>query len=73
MWLLSVALRKGTSVCATSTTGYRWTEVENYGSMGWAGLETGHLSSHEWSSHWASLGYVKLSEFVIQMALVTTV
>jgi hypothetical protein len=38
----------------------------------WAGLQTGQLSGHEWRSHWASLGYVKLSEFVIQMALVTT-
>jgi hypothetical protein len=41
--------------------------------MGWAGLQTGHLSGHEWISHWASSGYVKFSEFVIQMALVTTV
>jgi hypothetical protein len=26
-----------------------------------------------WRSHWASLGYIKLSEFVIQMTRVTTV
>lgn len=42
-------------------------------SMGWAGLETGHLSGHKWSSYWASLGYAKLSEFIIRMALGTTV
>jgi hypothetical protein len=24
--------------------------------MGWAGLETGHLSGHEWSLHRASSG-----------------
>jgi hypothetical protein len=30
MWFLSVGLCKWTSVWATSTTGYWWTEVENY-------------------------------------------
>jgi hypothetical protein len=41
--------------------------------MGWAALQTGHLSGHEWSKHYASLGYAKLPEFVIRMALVTAV
>jgi hypothetical protein len=31
--------------------------------MEWAGWETGNLSCHEWSSHWSSLGHVKLSRF----------
>jgi hypothetical protein len=74
----SVELCKGTSVCVTSTSGYWWIEVENCRSyrdnwqknvrksMGWAGLQTTHLWSHGWSTRWASLGYVKPSEFVIQ-------
>jgi hypothetical protein len=33
MWLLSVGLCIGTSVCATSTTGYWWTEVDSYCSV----------------------------------------
>jgi hypothetical protein len=84
MWLLSVGLCTGTSSCHL----YHWIlmnlswELPQLSrqltehvrkSMGWAGLQTGHLSGHKWSSHWASLGYVKLSEFVIQMALVTTI
>jgi hypothetical protein len=35
--------------------------------------ELDYRLGHEWSSHWPSLGYVKLPEFVIQMARVTTV
>jgi hypothetical protein len=37
------------------------------------GIQTKNLSGHECSSHLAHLRYVKLSEFVIQMARVTTV
>jgi hypothetical protein len=41
--------------------------------MGWAGLQTGQLAGHEWSSHWESLGYVKLSDLVMQTTLVTPI
>jgi hypothetical protein len=71
-------------ICHSNVTSW-CTEVENYRSyrdnwqlryvrksMGWAGLQTGHLPGHEWSSHSAFLGHVKFSEFVIQMSRVTT-
>jgi hypothetical protein len=28
--------------------------------MGWARLQTRHLLGQKWSSHWETLGYVKL-------------
>jgi hypothetical protein len=70
-WLLSVGLRKGTRVRASSITGYWWTDIQNYCSYrnnwqehvrkgtGCAGLQTGHLSGHEWRSHWASFRVCK--------------
>jgi hypothetical protein len=39
-------------------------------SMGWAWIQTRHLLGHIWSTHWASVRYVKLSEFDIQMTVV---
>jgi hypothetical protein len=81
MWLLSVGLCKGTvfvPVLPLDIDELKFDNRDNWQehvrkNMGLAGAEIEHLSGHEWSSHWASLEYVKLSEFVVQIALVTTV